>query len=225
MKKNKRIIPDKAVIAQLEDFLNEGYAEKHFKIVRHQLSAAQRGQMIDGLIRFQKFLPTNLSPVQIACLMYHVVTQTITYDKEKKSNNRYSYLQALREKKAVCMGIAELYNILCVLCNIQCKIVVGYCGEAVEEGSSPYHAWNQLYLPDSKGDMHWYMADPTWDLKETQSDWRYFLKSDDYFLDHDHYWLRSAYKKCSKTMENIPAFHREGVDYLCRVFTEVTQCL
>lgn len=224
MGSTKYILDDK-VLAELEKFYTSGYAENHFKTVKNQLSQSQRNLLIERMLFFSKILPDELSQLDKVYLIYHVITQTVSYDTDKTNNDRYSYLQVLKEKKAVCMGIAEMFQILCVACNIPCKLVIGFCGTANEEGEATYHAWNQVCLPDKNGNKHWYMADPTWDLSENDHSWQYFLKDDSYFISHEHFWLKNVYERCPQTITDIPKFPKEGVDYLCRVFQKVTQCL
>jgi len=93
------------------------------------------------------------------------------YDNDSLSKSRlapYSATEVLKNRKAVCLGFANLYAALCRSINIPCSVVTGYAlgissgstewTEKIVNGTEENHAWNEAYV-----DGRWIIIDSTWD--------------------------------------------------------------
>ncbi len=210
---------DASIIKQLRRYTEESYAEHHIKLPCFQNGRENTLDLINKIMRFVNLLPDFMGPTDKALLMYQIITCSVTYDHDKSNENRYSYLEALTNKKAVCMGIAELYSALCTACGIINKIVVGYSTDSDKDDA--YHAWVQIYLPDEKNDYSWYMADPTWDLIQYRDHWKYYMKSDSYFMSNGHYWLTSDYEPCEKDIASVKQYPMHKLEKVIKIFRQI----
>lgn len=210
---------DDSIIKQLRKYTEDSYAEHHIKIPCFKNGQKKTVELIDRIMRFVRLLPEELGAIEKAILMYQIITSTVTYDRDKANKNRYSYLEALKNKKAVCMGIAELYCALCTACGVKSKIVIGYSTDSKNDDA--YHAWVQVYLPGINNRYSWYMADPTWDLAEFRNEWKYFMKSDAFFLDNGHYWLKKDYEQCENNLASVKLYPADNLNRVIEIFRQI----
>lgn len=190
------------------------------------LSPSEKKRLETGLIQLVHLIPREWSPAEKAAALYRALTEILQYDhltasavgEDSREDQSYTYLGALFNGTAVCNGISQLYVILCRCCGIHCQVVEGFAGPEEDMG---LHAWVQLRLPDSKGTLHSYHCDPTWDLLEFRGNhpFRYFLKSDDYFEYHRHHWFRyigqnfgwHKFDECPHNCLNIPTIPEDRI--------------
>lgn len=109
-----------------------------------------------------------------AAKIYKWVCENIYYDSDSitdsSSSAPYVASDVLTERRAVCLGYANLYAALCRSQGIPCKVVTGYAlgimsgdSEWTEENiatKEANHAWNEVYVGN-----RWVIADPTWGSK------------------------------------------------------------
>lgn len=210
---------NREIIKELRNYSEMNYAVNHLRIPTSEHGRAEVACLVEKIIRFSNLLPRKLNDMERATLMYHIVTRLISYDHDELNAERYSYLQAIRNGKAVCMGIAELYYILCTACGVKCQIIVGYSTDSQRDDA--YHAWNQVRLNNGSESYSWYMADPTWDLSENNHSWKYFMKSDSYFLMNGHYWLKRDYEHCEFNLDNNTGYSEATVDRILSIFKQI----
>lgn len=172
------------------------YQSERLQHLYNRLTEQELQLTLTGLAEVIGQIPGNQTPAEKATILYRSLTEHLSYDHtarkslaDSRQEQSYTYLGALFNGTAVCSGIAQLYAILCRSCGIHCQVVEGFAGPNGQEG---LHAWVQIRLPDSHGDPVSYHCDPTWDLTrgKDRRDFRYFLKSDDYFESHYHQWYR-----------------------------------
>lgn len=172
------------------------------------------------LIRFVKVIPPAISIEKKVALIYHVLTSQITYDKKGMHESKipYTFIGALCGRKAVCMGIAELFTYLCTLIGIKAITVIGYYAASAEDNNAGLHAWNMVKLSDGR----YYHLDATGDLHKPDPDWepRWFLKSDEEM--YGHYWIPEDYPKARKDYYGNIEINQKGVDLLCQHWTRLT---
>lgn len=210
---------NRSIIKELRNYTDNNYAVVHIQEASTEYGRDKIALLIEKIIRFSNLLPHYLNDLQKATLMYQIVTETVTYDHKENDDEKYTYLKALFKGSAVCMGIAELYYILCTACGLKCNIVVGYSTDS--EKDDAYHAWNQVRLTDSNNKTTWYMADPTWDLSENNHEWKYFMKSDLYFRLHGHYWLTGDYVLCQNSLDNPTPFSDSVINRIIAIFQDI----
>lgn len=208
-----------SIIKQLRRYTEENYAKYHIKTPCFKNGNKKTVELIDKIMRFVRLLPEELGVIEKTVLMYQIITSTVTYDRDESNDDRYSYLEALENKKAVCMGIAELYCTLCTACGAKSKIVIGYSTDSTKDDA--YHAWVQVYLPDENNKFRWYMADPTWDLIEFRNEWKYFMKSDSYFSNNGHYWLKSDYEGCECDLGLVKLYPEHKLNRVVEIFRTI----
>ena len=202
----------------------EAYMEEQLALLRPQYAQWFRGVVRDclkreddirteaALDRFAAMIPDNLPDTVRATLLYDALRSYITYDHDENAA-RYTYPAALFKGRAVCMGIADLYSILCQRLALDCRVIVGYAG-GQKPGGGGLHAWDLVRVTADDGTPHWYHIDPTWDLGTGAR--RYFLKSDAYMRLHDHYWRQSEYPLCPRSAERVPVIPEKAVHLTCQ---------
>lgn len=199
-------ITDAYVEEQLS-LLRPHYAE-WFRDVVHQCMKQQDADRTEAALnRFVATLPAGLPDAVRLTLLYDALRSYMTYDYEKNAA-RYTYPVALFSGRAVCIGIADLFSIICQKVSLDCRVIVGYAGRHALDGGS-LHAWNQVRIAMDKGSPRWYHCDPTWDLGSGAP--HYFLKSDAYMKKHDHYWRQPEYPPCPCNAKRIPRIPAEVV--------------
>lgn len=129
--------------------LSKRYAARHMRKTSdtlRQLPKNLQDKVDTVLVRFASVIPPSISVEKKIILIYHVLTSQITYDQEGIDEDRrmpYTFIGALCGRKAVCMGIAELFTYLCTLMGIKAITVIGYAaGSQEEENTEGLHAWN-----------------------------------------------------------------------------------
>ena len=66
---------------------------------------------------------------------------------------------AIRRKKAICDGYAQIFRDLCLLNNIYASYIVGYtCYSELTDSAQVLHAWNSVRVNNN-----WYLMDLTWE--------------------------------------------------------------
>ncbi len=145
------------------------------------------------------FVSDEMSDLEKALVLHDFLVNVCDYDYENYfagtiPNESYSLWGVLVNEKAVCQGYAEAYAALLNEAGIDSVLTTS---------NSMNHAWNFVYL-----DGYWYHVDVTWDdpgftagytyRSKPNNDYvdmgfvyhRYFLKSDDEFLNLSHYgWV------------------------------------
>lgn len=101
-----------------------------------------------------------------AKILHDWVADNISYDTESffsGSIGNQGYAEVLRTGKAVCAGVAGLFNELCATAGLECVTISGYArgfGFEVFEPEDPTeqnHAWNAVFL-----NGRWRLIDATW---------------------------------------------------------------
>ena len=208
------------IINQLRYKSRSHYPEKHIQKPTAEYGQEKTAELIERIVRFTGLLPRELSDVHKATLMYQLITETVSYDHNKAdTTEKYSYTKALYKGSAVCLGIAELYHILCTACGLKSRIVNGYCTKSDKDDA--YHAWTQIRITDSDGKTAWYMFDPTWDLKENKHAWKYFMKNDSYFQMNGHYWMTGEYEHCEFSLEHPEPYPDRVINRVIEIFREI----
>ena len=207
---------------EIQEYLRtvpDDYVQYHLKRTLRLMDRPDIDRMQNIIQRFISFIPSDLHQKDKAALLYEVVTRRSHY-MEEENESRFVFVAALISGKAVCMGIAELYAILCSRAGISCRIVVGYAWNHTPEDGC-LHAWNMVRLPEN-GTYRWYHCDPTWDLDELRvPDRRFFLKSDEYMRENNHIWLADRYPRCPESAVGKVILNEKGVGLTCRILEEV----
>lgn len=109
-----------------------------------------------------------------ALALHNWICENIYYDEDSITDEGntapYTATQVLRERRAVCLGYANLYAAFLRSLDIPANVVAGY-GLGVGTGESRWngenissneanHAWNEVYI-----DNRWVIVDTTWDSK------------------------------------------------------------
>lgn len=110
-----------------------------------------------------------------ALAIHDWVCNNIYYDEdsidEGFNNAPYVATDVLTEKRAVCLGYANIYAALCRAVGIPCNVVTGYATGVADSAAGKItadtaltaeanHAWNEVYLNE-----HWVIVDSTWDSR------------------------------------------------------------
>lgn len=196
------------------------YAEVHLLLTEktiRMLPSEQRKKIEQVLERLCSVIPKNASKEKQVALLYYTVTSIIRYDTEGMNHLRipFTFAGALCGNKAVCMGIAELFQLLCTRLEIPALTVIGYVrnpASGVDDGG--LHAWVMVQL-EGKLEGKWYHLDPTWDIHKRKI-WtpRWFLLGDDQMAS-THYWERGKYPVARDSYSKTITIHQRGVDLLC----------
>ena len=209
--------------------ISKKYAARHMKQSLDTLNSLPkdlRKKVDDVLNRFVAVIPPNVSVEKKVALIYYVLTSQISYDYKGMDTERmpYTFISALCKKKAVCMGIAELFTYLCALVGVKAVTVIGYACNTSHpsdtEDDGGLHAWVMVRLSDH----HWYHADPTWDIhKASNKNWRpRWLLLSDAELER-HYYIREDYPKAKTSFRDKIEINTRGVDILCRHWQNLTR--
>jgi hypothetical protein len=122
---------------------------------------------------------------------------------------------AITKGKAVCDGYATLFNKLCQLLDIKCKVVTGYSKTLIPDIGKPFvsnHAWNMIEINKKK-----YLIDATWGAGTYNTSFEkdvsyeyFFTKPELFFYKHypDNYEDSLLKVKVSKTTYiNYPIYY------------------
>ena len=133
-------------------------------------------------IKKAKSLTKNLKNDQEKVeVIYNYIVENIKYDKKKSVNVSADYIPSIEEifnaSKGICYDYAALFAAMLRSIGIPTKLVMGNKKD-IEE----YHAWNQVYLKDSK---QWVTIDTTYDagFKNSEIKKPMIKKSSDYTTD------------------------------------------
>lgn len=208
--------------------ISKQYAVRHMRKSMDTLNSLPkdlRKKVEEVLARFVAVIPPNASVEKKVALIYYVLTSQISYDYKGMDKERmpYTFISALCKKKAVCMGIAELFTYLCALVGVKAVTVIGYACNTAQpsdtEDDGGLHAWVMVRLSDHR----WYHLDPTWDIhKASSQNWRprWFLLSDQE-MDR-HYWIPQDYPRSRTQFQGKIELDKKGVDILCRHWQNLT---
>ena len=110
------------------------------------------------------------------CAIYDYICQNVVYDYDHLSDPSY-YLQytayaALIDGTAVCQGYANLFYRLALEAGLDARIIAGV-------SYNEHHAWNIVRIGN-----WYYNLDSTWDAEMPPEAYRFFLKSEENFLNH-----------------------------------------
>ena len=208
--------------------ISKQYATRHLRKTLATLNSLPkdlRKRVNDVLTRFVAVIPPSASIEQKVALLYYVLTSQISYDYKGMDTERmpYTFISALCKKKAVCMGISELFTYLCTLVGVKAVTVIGYaCGTAQpsgQEADGGLHAWVMVRLSDHR----WYHLDPTWDIHKVSSHWKpkWFLLSEDE-MDR-HFWIHQDYPKSCVPFQGKIVLNMKGIEILCRHWKNLTE--
>lgn len=103
--------------------------------------------------------------------IYNYICSNVVYDYEHLNDSSYrlqytAYAAAINGT-AVCSGVADLFYYMATAAGLEARITV-----------NDINAWNIV-----KVDGKYYYLDPTWDLGINESEYRYFLKGENDFVD------------------------------------------
>jgi Transglutaminase-like superfamily len=92
-------------------------------------------------------------------IAYDVDSYTDASMTKKEMNALQDPARVLRRRKAVCMGYAQLYQVMCQQAGLSCILVEGDAKDPIEGkiDNNSGHAWNLV-----KADGRWGLVDATW---------------------------------------------------------------
>jgi transglutaminase/protease-like cytokinesis protein 3 len=97
-------------------------------------------------------------------LIYYWIANNINYDVvgfvTKNTSGVTDGRDILKSRKALCMGYATLFQLLCSNAGVECVLIGGYAkgyGYAGHKADKPNHNWNAVKLNGK-----WKLVDPTW---------------------------------------------------------------
>lgn len=140
-----------------------------------------------------KNITADMSVVEKIKVIHDYMVLNCEYDYNnylKKTVPRESYTPrgALINKKSVCQGYAETFQLFMNSLDIPCQIVTG-------TANGGGHAWNVVKIKNK-----WYHIDVTWDDpvpdEKGRIRYRYFLIPDK-VMEQDHNWNRAQTPKCT----------------------------
>lgn len=140
----------------------------------------------------KKVLKDGMSDLEKETAIYSWIVNNVNYDwthqDRMKETPRASFTPygGLMNRKAVCLGYATSFQLLCDLAGVECITVVG-----AAHSSTSDHAWNMVQLNEA-----WYCVDVTWDANYReqgassgrQEEWDYFNVTSERMADTDHQW-------------------------------------
>ena len=99
-----------------------------------------------------------------AYAIYEWICTNIGYDRDALNNlsayeSTYtSPSDVLKNKRAVCEGLSNLFMAMCNAQNIPCRVIIG---QTPEISNISGHAWNEVYLAGDGNSAGWYFVDCT----------------------------------------------------------------
>ena len=200
---------------------SENYAKNNLVTTTMSLKKDERTEIRDKLCLFVSSIPHHWPAELKLRLVYSVITKLVSYDKRDSDDEnpvRFTYIGCL-ERKAVCMGIAEMMTILCKGMGIKAVTVIGFGGNFAEDKKNGPHAWNIVWLPNAKRALTPYHLDATWDLHKAYCRFDYYLKTDAYMRNHNHIWLSERYPVClEESHYKAEKINERLVDMACQIF-------
>ncbi len=145
-----------------------------------------------GVLR--KALRDGVSDLEKETAIYSWIVNNVNYDwthqdrMAETPRESFTPYGGLVNRKAVCLGYATTFQLLCDLAGVECITVVGAAFQSQED-----HGWNMVRL-----DGDWYCVDVTWDANYREQgfswkasgpeDWRYFNVTSDEMAESNHQW-------------------------------------
>lgn len=137
-------------------------------------------------------LADGMSDLEKETAIYSWIVNNVNYDWTHQDRMRetprasFTPYGGLVNRKAVCLGYATTFQLLCDLAGVECITVPG-----AAFGSREDHGWNMVRL-----DGAWYCLDVTWDANYRErgfgasgpDDWNYFNVTSDEMAQTDHQW-------------------------------------
>ncbi|TXK77836.1 transglutaminase family protein [Paenibacillus sp. N3.4] len=118
-----------------------------------------------AVVKAKKLTAAAKSDADKIAAIYSYLTQTFTYDYDKVQTVEAGYTPNLDEiyqaSKGICYDYAATFAAMARSQGIPTRLVMGYEVDAPDT----YHAWNQVYLQDSK---EWVTIDTTYDAVRVQ---------------------------------------------------------
>lgn len=143
-------------------------------------TAAQEAKVtekVDSLI--SQWNLKSRSDYEKAKIIYDYICSSVSYDyehlKDPNYKLQYTAYAALINGTSVCQGYANLAYRLFLEAGLDCRIISGTANNGP-------HAWNIVKI----GGLY-YNLDSTWDSRQSDNRYRYFLKNNKNFLDHTRY--------------------------------------
>ena len=106
--------------------------------------------------------------------IYQYIVQNVKYDTDKASQVKSGYIPSvdntLKSLKGICYDYSALFAAMLRSLDIPAKLVMGHKSDI-----STYHAWNQIYLKDTK---EWITIDTTYDAAFVKSELAYKMVKD-----------------------------------------------
>ncbi len=91
--------------------------------------------------------------------IYRYIINNVKYDYDKKNSMSTDYIPSiegtLKSSQGICYDYAALFAAMLRSVDVPTKLIMGYKNDINE-----YHAWNQVYLKDTK---QWVTIDTTYD--------------------------------------------------------------
>lgn len=140
----------------------------------------------------RKALKDGMSDLEKETAIYSWIVNQVDYDwshqDRRKETPRESFTPygGLVKRKAVCLGYATTFQLLCDLAGVECITVVGASFYSEED-----HGWNMVRL-----DGDWYCVDATWDANYREQGsasgrpegWDYFNVTSNVMAESNHQW-------------------------------------
>lgn len=153
-----------------------------------------RKRICQELKRLRQVLPKGRKLLQRE-LDVHNLLQKMKIQPDRRNDApwwTHCILGPLLHRKAVCEGVAQLFQLLCTLSGVPCQVICGI-GHSSSEGSGP-HAWNVVRL----GSVYAHV-DAYWDICHAGAEmgvcYDYFNLSDNQ-IRRDHSWDAVKYPVC-----------------------------
>lgn len=121
-----------------------------------------RSKKDEALVRLQKKKPAayrELLAINEAMMKYGIDYDTSKMSKNKKGWKYQNAYSAAVEHKAICVGYASLFKILCDESGIECLVVEGT--GVNRDGTTESHGWNLVKLSGK-----WYIVDQSLNLNK-----------------------------------------------------------
>lgn len=132
------------------------YTEVDIRITKANDSINSIGSLV-------KFIEINFKDEEFKCrAIYKWIANTIEYDLNSmytinlKVKKDEIVAAAIRDKKAICMGYAYVFDTICKLSGIKSEVIVGSTRQSWFPEPTG-HAWNSVRINEK-----WYLVDPTW---------------------------------------------------------------
>ncbi|CFX88790.1 Transglutaminase-like [Syntrophomonas zehnderi OL-4] len=117
-------------------------------------------QETPAVVKARELVKSARSDQERVALVYDYIVKNITYDNQKARTVQIGYIpkldQVYSQSTGICYDYAALTAAMLRSVGVPAKLVTGYH----KNDPAVYHAWNQVYLRDSK---QWITIDTTYD--------------------------------------------------------------